>query len=377
MEQPSHRERLMIALSLVALAGFASACQPVADAPGQAQATHADFSEEVETGLKPAARQEEDESQSAIPASNEPTGPAIGDSAKSGSESESQQPAGPETDRPVDSETPKPSDTATDQLGEEAAEETPGDAWQNLPLVDDPETLQRLHPNYPVWIDRESKQVIMVGQVCQRYAPLELFACLRGSKEHESVVAIDTKAYVVHAGLLATGAEAGSPAKYVPEYVPASGTEIEVEVVWEDEQGDRRRARAQDWVRDVGGLYSMFDGVVPNDVDDELNVDDQIAASKSMTQPWVFAGSQFLQDERTGRQHYLADSEGELICVSNFPSAVLDLPIKSSDSNTSLLFQAYTERIPPLGTPVTLILTPKRPAKAESSQARLPLSPLQ
>jgi hypothetical protein len=48
-----------------------------------------------------------------------------------------------------------------------------------------------------------------------------------------------------------------------------------------------------------------------------------------------------------------------LICVSNFPSAVLDVPIQSTDSNAALLFAAYTERIPPIGTPVTIVLAPK------------------
>ena len=227
------------------------------------------------------------------------------------------------------------------------------------PLVDDPESLQRLHPAYPVWIDPQRKHVLMVGRICQRRAPLELFACLRGSKEHESVVAVDTKAYVVHAGLLATDAEPGSPVQFVPEFRPASGTEIDVTVAWEDESGRRRQARAQDWIRDVAGIYSMFEGVVANQFDEELNLEDQSAAWKDMEYPWVFAGSQFLKDERTGQQYYQADGEGDLICVSNFPSAVLDVPIRSSDSNAVLLFEAYTERIPPLGTPVTLILTPK------------------
>jgi len=227
------------------------------------------------------------------------------------------------------------------------------------PLVDDPESLQRLHPAYPVWIDPQRKYVLVVGRICQRRAPLELFACMRGSKEHESVVVVDSKAYVVHAGLLAVGAEPGSPVRFVPEFRPASGTEIDVTVVWEDESGRRREARAQDWVRDVAGIYSMFEGVVANQFDEELNLDDQSAAWKHMEYPWVFAGSQFLKDERTGQQYYQADGEGDLICVSNFPSAVLDVPIRSSDSNAALLFEAYTERIPPLGTPVTLILTPK------------------
>jgi len=38
---------------------------------------------------------------------------------------------------------------------------------------------------------------------------------------------------------------------------------------------------------------------------------------------------------------------------------MLDLPIESSQANNSLMFRAYTERIPPRGTPVTVLLKPK------------------
>jgi hypothetical protein len=65
------------------------------------------------------------------------------------------------------------------------------------------------------------------------------------------------------------------------------------------------------------------------------------------------------KDEETGEEHYMADSSGELICVSNFPTATLDVPIESSDSDAALMFEAFTEHIPPLGTPVTMVLTPK------------------
>ncbi len=228
------------------------------------------------------------------------------------------------------------------------------------PLVDDPEGLQALEPEDPrVWVDRGRRYVVLLGEVCQRRAPLELFTCLRGSKEHESVVVVDTLAYILHAALEVTGAVPGGPVQFVPDFVPPRGTEIEVEVVWEDGRGRRRRLRGQDWVRDVSEMYTMFEGVVANGYDEELNVVDQFAAYKSMAFPWVFAGSQIVEDGSAGRPRYLADGEGDLICVSNFPSAVLDVPVQSTDSNAALLFEAFTERIPPLGTPVTLILTPK------------------
>jgi hypothetical protein len=73
----------------------------------------------------------------------------------------------------------------------------------------------------------------------------------------------------------------------------------------------------------------------------------------------VFAGSGFWTDPNTGQRHYQAES-GDLICVSNFSSATLDLTIQSSANNDALSFEAFTERIPPKGTPVTLVLTPQK-----------------
>jgi hypothetical protein len=133
---------------------------------------------------------------------------------------------------------------------------------------------------------------------------------------------------------LAVGAEAGSPVQFRPKYVPASGSEIEITCVWKDAQGKRQTARAQDWVRNV-------------------------KTGKAMEHPWVFGGSRFLKNPVTGETYYQADADGDLICVSNFPGAMLDLPIESTSSDASLLFEGFTEHIPPRGTPVTLILTPK------------------
>ena len=110
-------------------------------------------------------------------------------------------------------------------------------------------------------------------------------------------------------------------------------------VVWKDEQGKRQTARAQDWIRD-----SQTD--------------------EAMKHPWVFAGSGFWNDEETGKEYYQAEG-GDFICVSNFATAMLDLPIESSQLNDTLMYHAFTERIPPRGTIVTLILTPKPERDAE------------
>ena len=196
--------------------------------------------------------------------------------------------------------------------------------------------LIRLDAKAPLWIDKARKRVVMIGKVCLREGQLEMFACPEGTKEHESVLSVPVAAERVHAALLLMGAEPGTPVEFAPEYKPATGSEIDISLYWTDESDKRRSAWAQEWVRDA-------------------------RTGKALRHPWVFVGSRFWRDEQTGKELYLANM-GELICVSNFPNAMLDLPIESSDKAGQLLFTPYTERIPPLDTPVTIVLTPK-PAK--------------
>ncbi len=209
--------------------------------------------------------------------------------------------------------------------------------------------LKLLEPSSHCWMDKERKRLVLGGRIALREGQLEMFACIAGTKEHESVVAVETKAYVVHAGLLACGAEAGKPVQFVPDFRPASGTEIEITVYWKDKDGKLQTARAQDWVRDI-------------------------KTQKEMTQPWVFAGSGFWTDERSGEKFYMAE-DGDFICVSNFASAMLDLPTESSQSAGSLLFEAFTDRIPPQGTEVTMVLTPKVEKKEQDKDAEKKATP--
>ncbi len=199
-------------------------------------------------------------------------------------------------------------------------------------LSKDPPGMKRLQPDADVWIDPKNKRVVMDGVVSLRAGTLEMFACLRGTKEHESIVAVDTKAFPVHAALLAVGAKPGSPVRFQPKYQPATGTPIDITMIWKDEKGKEHHARAQDWVRNL-------------------------RTHKPIDFTWVFAGSGFYADEE-GHKHYQAEG-GDFICVSNFPSAMLDVPVESSQGTADLQFEAFTEHIPPRGTKVRLVLTPR------------------
>ncbi len=80
--------------------------------------------------------------------------------------------------------------------------------------------------------------------------------------------------------------------------------------------------------------------------------------SRQLDAGWVFAGSAYYVDSQTGRKSYLAEG-GDLICVSNFPDAMLDLSVKSTSQNDEgLLFEPWTDRVPPKGTAVTMELIP-------------------
>ena len=57
-----------------------------------------------------------------------------------------------------------------------------------------------------------------------------------------------------------------------------------------------------------------------------------------------------------------------------FASATLDLPVKSSQDNQDLLFEALTENIPPVETPVRLVLRVKRRATEPAKTRPDPVS---
>ncbi len=196
----------------------------------------------------------------------------------------------------------------------------------------------------PIWIDRDGHQVIVGGQICLTAGMLEMFACPRGTREHESIVSVHVPSRIVHAALLAVGAKPGAPVQFDPEYKPASGAKVQIDVRWMAD-GKLVERRAQDMMREV-------------------------RTKNPVAQDWVFGGSLRWKDEATGTEYYSADG-GELVCVSNFGNATLDLPISSSAANSSLLFEANPDNIPPLGTPVLMVLKPEVPAddqrKTESS----------
>jgi hypothetical protein len=255
-----------------------------------------------------------------------------------------------------------------------------------------------LNKNGTVLLDKKGKRVLLKAKVALRQGALEMLCCLKQTKEHESILSLDARAQEVHAALLAIDARPGMPVQYNPEYQAPTGQKIEIFVNWTDETGTAHRAAAQSWVRQaVNRFYVAKMDALPKGLElpgnTELRFDRKLkelswygpmsaaqkkefmalsndkeyraaiesffeqSQAKEMKADWVFAGSGFYTDEETGKKSYLAEG-GDLICVANFADATIDVAIPSSADDSNRNFEAYTERIPPKDTPVTIELIP-------------------
>lgn len=254
-----------------------------------------------------------------------------------------------------------------------------------------------LNPGQTVLLDLPNNRLLLKTQVVLREGVLEMFVCKSQTKEHESILSVDADAYLIHAGLLALGAQPGTPARFDEKYHPPTGQKIDIFVIWTDEEGMEHRKPVQSWIRHVTRRYyehpldALPAGVTIDD-DGELRYDQQnklllwfgpmtaeqrdellarsdnkqyqegIRSFHKASQPreieadFLFTGSSFYK-QKDGTLFYQAES-GNIICVANFADAMIDVSVESSASNAQLLYEPYTERIPPLGTPVTVELIP-------------------
>jgi hypothetical protein len=179
----------------------------------------------------------------------------------------------------------------------------------------------------------EPRRVRIAAEVTFLEGPIELLLCRKHTKEHEAILAADVDARHVHTALLAAGAKEGHTVKFAPKYVPAAGSKIKVMLEYQKD-GKTTVVPARDWIRDM-------------------------KTRKPLSIDWVFGGSLFFPDPEDPKKPKLyAANGGDLICVSNFDTAMLDLPVPSTQLDGDLQYEAFTERIPPLGTKVTVILEP-------------------
>ncbi|MCS6976662.1 MAG: YdjY domain-containing protein [Gemmatales bacterium] len=200
-----------------------------------------------------------------------------------------------------------------------------------------------LGPNLALGVAGDRRWVEIQATVCLTAGYLEhLLSRDEAGKQHESILSTSIDASHIHAALIAAGAKPGKPVQFLnekgePEFRPPSGDRIRITLHYRDKDGKIVSVPAQRWVRNV-------------------------KTKKELDQDWVFAGSFFFQPEGVEKPIYAAN-DGRVITTANFPSALLDLPMRSEegDPQAGLEFEANTELIPPRDTPVTVVLEVIKP----------------
>jgi hypothetical protein len=211
---------------------------------------------------------------------------------------------------------------------------------------------ERMRAIFPgITIKAEERCVDVDATICLSEGYLELVACTKDTKEHESILVIDAKAQHIHAALLLLGAKPGNPAMRKPINeeatrwvdIPPRGNPVKVSLVFADGDGAMVEHPISDFItpsEDESGL--------PPAADEE---------KAAFPDTFVFAGSLF-HGAGDGPQQYLCDDSGNVISVSTFGDELLCLSGMHAQDNAALSWQINTDKIPELGTKVTLRLRP-------------------
>lgn len=202
-------------------------------------------------------------------------------------------------------------------------------------------------------INVEKWSVDVESTVCLDDGPLELIACTKDGKVHESIIAVAAKPSHIHAALLLLGTKPGSPATRKPIDpeglafidIPPHGGPVEVSLVTRNDDGTESEKPIRDFI-------------VANK-DFQSNASEDPDSRRFPTSTFLFAGSVLLDPKEPGApRRYLSDLSGNLISISTFGDETLCLPDVHSQENHALLWRIDSGKLPPLDSPITLRLKP-------------------
>ncbi len=220
-------------------------------------------------------------------------------------------------------------------------------------------------------IDFRNHCIDVEASVCLDRGALELIACTKGTKEHESIVVVNAKAMHIHAALLLIGAKPGNPAMQKPinkertrwMHLPPSGGRVDVYLAFKNKAGKLVE-------------HPISDFVVRTDEDPELQADaaDGVKRKKAkFTNTFLFAGS-LLRNNAAGQRKYLSDLSGNVISISTFGDELLCLPGTHARDDGALVWSIDASGLPKVGSSVILRLRPQAKSDGKAGKADKPKS---
>jgi hypothetical protein len=191
-----------------------------------------------------------------------------------------------------------------------------------------------------VWIDWQERSVVVASRVVLRRGILEFLAC-RPGKEHESILRLEATATHVYMALGLIGLEPGYPPRWneaTGGFSRPAGDLLCITCVWES-AGREHAVDAFAWLREIEYVRTPI------------------------SRPWVFAGSLPRGDGTLS-----ADHSGVGIALVDFSDSLITLSAGYPSDYSAMWVEGNTPAIPPIDTPVKLIL---RPAAARKLDARI------
>lgn len=244
--------------------------------------------------------------------------------------------------------------------------ETPGETAEAEEPKSLREALDRLQlPGIKINVDEWSVDVD--ATVSLHYGMLELIACIKDSKEHESVIAVNAKPSHIHTALLLIGGTPGNPAmrKIIGEGddmrfidMPPRGGLVDVYLVIETPEGKKEFPINQFIQKTSDDFFDNREEEKDEDKKPELYP----------THTFMFTGSVLVEQRENEPRQYVADVSGSVITLVTFGDELLSTPEIHDDANHSLVWEVRSEGLPEVDAPVILRLKPQRAPNPEQKE---------
>jgi hypothetical protein len=177
-------------------------------------------------------------------------------------------------------------------------------------------------------IDLNKKTVTLYGKVNMTAGIIELFACTKIGKVHESALVMDIEPIHLQTALILLGLEFIGGIRYQGDPMTPKGDRVQIWVEWKS-GNETKRYRAEDLVYDKPRQSSM-----PHT-------------------DWIFTGSSI----KNG--FFMSQGTGTLITTYHDPYTILDNPLPEGGDDT--VYIVNSQLIPPKGTEIKMIITPAKP----------------
>lgn len=177
-------------------------------------------------------------------------------------------------------------------------------------------------------LDLNRKTITMYGKVNMSYGLIELLACTKIGKMHESALVMDVQPVHLQTALILLGLEYEGGLRYQGDPRTPKGDRVRIWVEWEKD-GQTKRYRAEDLV---------FNRLTQKPMEHT---------------DWVFSGSRINPNGT-----FMAQAVGTLITTFHDPDTIIDNPLPEGGDDT--VYIVNTQLAPPKGTDIRMIIEPAK-----------------